>query len=166
MHRPYDRIRQFILDNIKIIVGLQPEPVLGRHIKKSRKPQSSISRNPPPAINNFIYPAGGHPYAYGKPVLAHAERFKKLLQQNFTRVYRSHPFFFHGAYLSGMIIYSFHIIGVVFMPYKTYPPGCINADAALALSVAAKLFKMIRGLTSQIVYSTCPVQRPQLLTAK
>ena len=38
-----------------------------------------------------------------------------------------------------MIIYNFHIIGITTMPFKTYPPSFIDADAVLPHAIPLKL---------------------------
>ena len=148
-----------VLSYIKIVIHLQSQPELRRHLKISCQPQCSISGNRTFPVNDLIDTTWRNMDVLGQSVLADFFRLQKLFHEDFSRVEREHFLFTHGHLL--MVIDDFNVISVFFLPDKTNTPLIIYSDAVLTFPLPLQAFKVIRGWVSKVTHIFSPVQHAE-----
>ena len=148
-----------VLSYIKIVIHLQSQPELRRHLKISCQPQCSISGNRTFPVNDLIDTTWRNMDVLGQSVLADFFRLQKLFHEDFSRVKREHFLFTHGHLL--MVIDDFNVISVFFLPDKTNTPLIIYSDAVLTFPLPLQTFKIIRGWVSKVTHIFSPVQHAE-----
>ena len=148
-----------VLSYIKIVIHLQSQPELRRHLKISCQPQCSISGNRTFPVNDLIDTTWRNMDVLGQSVLADFFRLQKLFHKDFSRVKREHFLFTHGHLL--MVIDDFNVISVFFLPDKTNTPLIIYSDAVLTFPLPLQAFKVIRGWVSKVTHIFSPVQHAE-----
>ena len=148
-----------VLSYIKIVIHLQSQPELRRHLKISCQPQCSISGNRTFPVNDLIDTTWRNMDVLGQSVLADFFRLQKLFHEDFSRVKREHFLFTHGHLL--MVIDDFNVISVFFLPYETNTPLIIYSDAVLTFPLPLQAFKVIRGWVSKVTHIFSPVQHAE-----
>jgi len=86
-HLTVDLFNELIFGHVQIIVHLQPEPELRRHVEVARQTQRRIRGNAPLALDDFVNPSRRHADVQGQAVLAKGHGFEKLVQEYLARVY-------------------------------------------------------------------------------
>jgi hypothetical protein len=105
-------------------MSLQIHPALGIRSENSRKPEGSIRRDGALSGNDFSDSPLGYPHRLGELILSNSHRLKKILQEDFTRMYWWYlPF--HGSSPS-MVIDDLDIVGVPFIPPETDTPLIVD----------------------------------------
>ena len=148
-----------VLSYIKIVIHLQSQPELRRHLKISCQPQCSISGNRTFPVNDLIDTTWRNMDVLGQSVLADFFRLQKLFHEDFSRVKREHFLFTHGHLL--MVIDDFNVISVFFLPDETNTPLIIYSDAVLTFPLPLQAFKVIRGWVSKVTHIFSPVQHAE-----
>ena len=148
-----------VLSYIKIVIHLQPQPELRRHLKISCQSQCGISGNRTFPVNDLIDTTWRNMDVLGQSVLADFFRLQKLFHEDFSRVEREHFLFTHGHLL--MVIDDFNVISVFFLPDKTNTPLIIYSDAVLTFSLPLQTFKIIGGRVSKVTHIFSPVQHAE-----
>jgi hypothetical protein len=114
---------------IKEILEVHPE--LGVRVEVSRQAQRSLRCDSAPLVHYFSDPSSRHVQFECKPVDCQAERFHKVLTEDFTRMHRRHqPFGLAHIYLflPLVIVNDFHIVAMAFPPDKTDSPLIIDPN--------------------------------------
>jgi len=82
-----DPLGEGVFRNIKVIVHLKAKPEEGGIAEVGRKPQSSICRDAPIAMNDFVRTSRGDAEIPAKLILTDAHGLQKFLQEDFSRMY-------------------------------------------------------------------------------
>jgi hypothetical protein len=138
----FQAVGQPCFGNCQVVMSLEVHPTLGIGSKNPRKPEGGIRRDGSLSGYDFAYSPLGHPHGLGKPVLADTHRFQKVLQEDFTRMYRRHLSFHTSS--PSMVVDDLDIVGVSFMPPETDTPLIVDADAPLSFSVSPQFFQPVR----------------------
>ena len=148
-----------VLSYIKIVIHLQSQPELRRHLKIPCQSQCCVSGNGTFSMDNLVDTTRRNMDIFGQPVLADFFRLQKLFHEDFSRVEREHFLFTHGHLL--MVIDDFNVISVFFLPYETNTPLIIYSDAVLAFPLPLQAFKIIGGWVSKVTHIFSPVQHAE-----
>ena len=148
-----------VLSYIKIVIHLQSQPELRRHLKIPCQSQCGISGNGTFSMDNLVDTTRRNMDVFGQSVLADFFRLQKLFHEDFSRVKREHFLFTHGHLL--MVIDDFNVISVFFLPDKTNTPLIIYSDAVLTFSLPLQTFKIIGGWVSKVTHIFSPVQHAE-----
>ena len=148
-----------VLSYIKIVIHLQSQPELWRHLKIPCQSQCCVSGNGTFSMDNLVDTTRRNMNIFGQSVLADFFRLQKLFHEDFSRVKREHFLFTHGHLL--MVIDDFNVISVFFLPYETNTPLIIYSDAVLTFPLPLQAFKVIRGWVSKVTHIFSPVQHAE-----
>ena len=148
-----------VLSYIKIVIHLQSQPELRRHLKIPCQSQCCVSGNGTFSMDNLVDTTRRNMNIFGQSVLADFFRLQKLFHEDFSRVEREHFLFTHGHLL--MVIDDFNVISVFFLPYETNTPLIIYSDAVLTFPLPLQAFKVIRGWVSKVTHIFSPVQHAE-----
>ena len=148
-----------VLSYIKIVIHLQSQPELRRHLKIPCQSQCCVSGNGTFSMDNLVDTTRRNMDIFGQSVLADFFRLQKLFHEDFSRVEREHFLFTHGHLL--MVIDDFNVISVFFLPYETNTPLIIYSDAVLTFPLPLQAFKVIRGWVSKVTHIFSPVQHAE-----
>ena len=148
-----------VLSYIKIVIHLQSQPELRRHLKIPCQSQCGISGNGTFSMDNLVDTTRRNMNIFGQPVLADFFGPQKLFHEDFSRVKREHFLFTHGHLL--MVIDDFNVISVFFLPDETNTPLIIYSDAVLTFPLPLQAFKVIRGWVSKVTHVFSSVQHAE-----
>jgi hypothetical protein len=145
-----DALAELGFGDFEVIADLQAQPDRGAGAEVARQAHGGIDRDGSLAMNDLADANRRNAKIVCQAILAQAERFHEVFQQNFAGMDGGEQVI-HKFLPLGMIVHNFHVSGFVINPLEANSPLVINTDAILPCPVILKLFQLVSGWGQQIL---------------